>query len=269
VRRAALIALLALAASACTIDVNVGITLDTTGSGSVSVDIAADEEFLQLHQFTNREFEDLIASRGAALGLAFTVTPGDTTLYSARSAVVSAKDIAAILEGLAPGIGTISITTSPEALVFDAPLNPLTTIDDLFPYFEGQDPAQFGDNVNVTVSLEMPGEIASSTGLLDGNGRPTWTIPFSDAGSRVFARSVLEKEGRVLPWTIAIVGTTIVLAVGFLITIRSNLPKSEEPGPATPAAQPPSRSRPPEKQKVGPDATPPEDQPVAPPAGSG
>ena len=270
-RRAALIALLGLAASACTIDVNVGIKLNGNGSGSLAVDIETDDEFEELYRLTGRDFEDLVATRGTEVGLAFTVTPGSNTRYAATVNNLPAETIAGILEGLALGSSQVLITRDATALEFDAELNPLTT--DVSPYFTDSDPEQFAEDVSITVTLEMDGEIDSSTANVTDGNRLVWTVPFSDSQTLVFARSILEKEGSSFPWTAVIVGGILVVAIIFLRAIRANLPAPEEatrPGrqpqpmrrPSTPPAADPS---PPEDQAVAPDATPPEDQPVAPP----
>lgn len=267
-RRAALIALLALAASACSLDIDIGLSLDRDGSGTMSVDVAANEEFIDLYRLTGRDFEDLLATRGPALGIPFTVSPGAVTRYRAETGVVSAETLAGILEGLAPGIGEVTISANSGALEIDGRLNPVTGIADVAPYFAEEDPLQFGDAVDVTVTLAMPGEIDSSTGTRSEDGGLTWTIPFSDSESRLFARSVLETEGRAFPWTLVAVAATLALALGFLIAIRSSLPQTGEETPPTPLRQAAAPGRP-EDQAVAPESTPPEDQPVAPPAERG
>ncbi|NNL13878.1 MAG: hypothetical protein HKO82_09355 [Acidimicrobiia bacterium] len=262
-RRAALIALLALAASACTIDVNIGISLNRTDTGTVSVEVAADEEFHDLFALTGREFEDLIASRAAEVGLAFEVESGPITRYSTETRVVSYDTVEGILEGLAPGIGSVTITGTERDLEIDGQLNPLTRLDDLFPYFENEDPAQFADDVSVAVTVAMPGEVAASTATSRQDGQLTWIIPFSDSDTRLLARSVLEKESPRIPWTSLIVGGTILAAVVFLVAIRSRLTETETVSPMR-ATGPSSRPTTPEDQAVAPTSTPPEDQPVAP-----
>ena len=266
-RRAALIGLLALAASACTFDVNVGIDLTRSGSGSISVDVFTDQEFEQLFRLTGQEFEDLIATRGSEVGLAFTVVSGDLTQYSATSSQVAPGTLRRIIEGLAPGSGAVSIDASETTLEFDATLEPLTAIPEVAELFEGTDPAQFADDVNVTVRLTMPGEIQTSTASASG-GALTWSIPFTDNGSRLLARSILEKPDGDIPW-VALVGVgTLVIAVGFLIAIRSSLQRQDETtrAPVDLGAGPTGPSTPPEDQGVGVDSTPPEDQPIAPPS---
>ncbi len=262
-RRAALIALFALAASACTIDVDIGISLDGNGSGSLTVDIVTDDEFEQLHQITGRDFEDLVASRGSEVGLAFCVTPGTGNHYSAVADGLSAGTMIGILEGLAPGIGDVAVTPDLGSLEFDAMLNPLTSITDVAPYFDDSDPAQFEQDVAVTVTLNMEGMIDASTATRQEGERLIWMLPFSDSGTRLLARSVYENEGRGIPWTLLIGAGTLLLATGFLISIRSSLEKSRETTPSTPPPQAPAR--PPEDQPTAPESTPPEDQPVAPP----
>ena len=270
-RRAALIALFALAASACTIDVNVGIKLNGNGSGSLAVDIVTDDEFEELYRLTGRDFEDLVATRGTEVGLAFTVNPGADTRYAATANNLPSETIAGILEGLAPDSSDVRITRDVTTLEFDAELNPLTT--DVAPYFTDSDPEQFAEDVSITVTLDVDGEIDSSTANGTDGNRLVWTVPFSDSQTRVFARSILEKEGSSVPWTAVIVGGILVVAIIFLRAIRANLPTPGEAtgtgrqpqpmrGPSTPPAADPS---PPEDQAVAPDATPPEDQPVAPP----
>lgn len=267
-RRAALIALLALAASACTIDVNVGITLDRNGSGSVAVEIVTDDEFEQLYRLTGREFEDLVAARGAETGLAFTVTPGTTTRYAARADNLSTETLTEILEGLAPGSSSVTVSQDATTLEFDAQFNPLT--NDVRPYFDDSEPEQFAEDVSITVGLDMDGEIESSTANSTEGNRLVWNVPFSDNQTRLFARSIVEKEGSSVPWTVVFVGGILVAAIIFLVAVRSNLPAPEDSTraggqPLRQFSPPATKPSPPEDQEVGPDATPPEDQPVAPP----
>ncbi len=273
-RRAALIALLALAASACTIDVDVGISLDRNGSGSLTVDIVTDQEFEQLHRITGRDFEDLVATRGSEVGLAFTVTPGTENRYSAVVNGLPAPTLTGILEGLAPGIGEVAVTSEPTSLEFDASLNPLTSIADVAPYFDDSDPAQFEPDVDVTVTVTMEGAIDTSTATRQDDDRLIWMVPFSDSSTRLVARSMFEGDERRVPWTLLIGGATLLLAIGFLVSIRSTLEESQAsspsvPPPHTPAELPEDQapdSYAPEDQPISVDATPPEDQPVAPPA---
>ncbi len=269
VRRAALIALLALAASSCSIDIGIDISLQQDGSGSLAVDIDVDDEFIDLYRLTGREFEDLIATRGPSLGLPFTVTPGTVTRYTASTNVVSADTLAQILEGLAPGIGEVEIAAEEGTLQFDGRLNPLTGIADVAPYFVDESPLQFSDAVDVTVSLAMPGEIDSTTGSNSQSGPLTWTVPFSDSETRLFASSVLESPGRPIPWTLIAVAITLIFAVGFLISVKSSLAQNGEETAPMPLREPGGSIRPPEEQVRAPEATPPEEQPVAPPAEGG
>ena len=262
-RRAALVALLALAASACTIDVKIGISLSQIDSGTVSLAVEVDEEFHDLFALTGRDFEDLIASRGSELGLTFAVESGSTTRYTAASRAVSYRTVEDILAGLAPGIGPVAITSSDRELEIDGLLNPLTDLDDIAIYFENEDPAQFADDVTVALTLTIPGDVATSTETSRQDGQLTWVIPFSDSDTRLLARSVLEEETAAIPWTVVIVAGTILLAIIFLVAIRSRLAETETFSPMR-TSTPSSPPTPPEDQPVAPESTPPEDQPVAP-----
>ena len=262
-RRAALVALFALAASACTIDVDIGISVSRNDTGTVSVAVEADEEFHDLFSLTGRDFEDLLASRGSEVGLRFVVENGSTTRYSAESSVVSHRTMEDILEGLAPGIGQIAITSAERELEIDGLLKPLIGLDDIAVYFENEDPAQFADGVAVAITVTMPGDIATSTETTRQDGQLIWSIPFSNSETRLLARSVLEKERSAIPWTTVTVGGTVLLAIVFLVAIRSRLAVTETVSPMPPlTASSPSTA--PEDQAVAPESTPPEDQPVAP-----
>ncbi|MDH3607081.1 MAG: hypothetical protein OER12_08790 [Acidimicrobiia bacterium] len=263
-RRFALIALLAMAASACTLDINIDVSLTETGAGRVTVDIVADEEFHQLHELTGRDFEDLVAARGEEVGLAFEVTPGATTRYSAASRVVVSETLEGILEDLVPGIGNITIDRTGSELVFDGLLNPLTSVDDVEPYFDDADPSQFADDVTVTLTMAIPGELSTTTGTRIGPGELSWAIPFADSDTRVLARSTLEPEGSSIPWTAIIIVVTLATAFGFLIAIRSRLTGDQE-ATTTPQPMRQTKSIAPEDQPVSVDQTPPEDQAVEPP----
>ena len=264
-RRLALIGLLALISSACTIDVDLGIELTRSGSGSLSVNIVTDDEFESLYALTGRDFEDLVAARGAELGLPFIVVPDDANRYFAESSEVSSDVLEGLLEGLAPGIGTVDITASQTVLEFDAQLNPLTTIDDVARWIEGTDPAQFAEDVSVTVNLSLPGTVETSTADQTGPGDLRWEIPFSEASTRLFARSILVEEGTSIPWTLLVGLGTLAVAIGFLVAIRLRLETGGSgPKPMRPMQTP--ASTPPERQAVGTDDRPPEDQSVAPPA---
>ena len=225
-RRLALIGFLALISSACTIDVDIGIALTPSGSGSVSVNVVTDDEFEELHALTGQDFEDFIARRGTELGLSFIVVPDDANRYFAEGAEVSADVLEGLLEGLAPGIGTVDITRTETALEFDAQLNPLTSIDDVARWIEGTDPAQFADDVSVTVHLSLPGSAETSTATNTGQGDLRWEIPFSDTSTRLFARTILGEEGRSISWTLMVGLGTLVVAGGFLVAIRSRLDPS-------------------------------------------
>lgn len=264
-RRVALIGFLALISSACTLDVDIGIQLTPSGSGTVSVNVVTDEEFQSLYSLTGRDFEDLIASRGAELGLSFVVVPGGPPRYFAEAERVNSETLEGILEGLAPGLGTIDLSATEESIELDGRLNSLTDIDDAIRYFEGTDPAQFADAVSVTVTLSTPGELESTTGTRTGAGDLTWEIPLTASETRVFARSALEPDGQAFPWALAVGAGTLAVAVGFLIAIRSGLTGRQE-STLGPRPIPTPSSTPPEQQAVGPDATPPEDQSVAPPS---
>ncbi len=267
-RRLALIALLAVAGSACTIDVDIGISLAENGSGIVSVDVAADEEFHDLYQLIG-DFEDLIASRGAEVGLSFDVTSGPITHYSAESRMVPADTLTGILEGLAPGIGDITISRTDDELVFDGRLNPLTSLDDVAPYFVDEDPSQFTDSVSVVVTMALPGDIATSTGTNDGSGLLTWSVPFDDSDTRLLARSGPESSSRSIPWTPIILFGTLGVAFAFLMSIRRRLNQQAEAATQLRPLPQPSKSTAPEDQPISSDSTPPEHQPVAPPTEPG
>ena len=210
-RRLALIGFLALISSACTLDVNIGVLLTPSGSGTVSVDIATDDEFESLFALTGREFEDLVASRGRDVGLSFVVITGDKTRYFAEGSEVSPRVLEDMLEGLAPGIGPVDVTATESALELDAQLSALTDIGDVAVYFEGTDPAQFEDDVSVTLNLSVPGTLDSSTASSTGAGDLTWQIPFSNEPTRVFARSILQEEGSSsFSWTAVVISVAII-----------------------------------------------------------
>ncbi|MGI9648968.1 MAG: hypothetical protein ACR2OI_10650 [Acidimicrobiia bacterium] len=270
-KRFALIALLAIAASACTIDVKLGIDLNPDGSGVMDVEIATDEEFLDLYRLTGREFEDLIATRGSEVGLAFTVVPGPVTRFTATSPRVSAQTLENMLEELAPGIGEVTISRNETTLEFDASLNPLTSIDDIAPYFSepDSDPGQFTNDATVVVKLSIPGEVRSSTGSGSSGSELTFTVPFAESDSRLFATSMLEKESPTIPWVLILVVAIMLLALAFLLLVRSRLQDDDthttSPLRSTATPEPETKAAAPEDQEVGPESTPPEDQPVAPP----
>ena len=265
-RRLALIGLLALISSACTIDIDLSVELTPSGSGSLSVTIVTDDEFERLFALTGQEFENLIATRGAELGLSFIVVPDDANRYFASGSEVSPDVLEGLLEGLAPGIGTVDITPTETALEFDARLNPLTTIDDVAPWLEGTDPAQFADDVSVTFASSLPGTIERSTATEAGPpGTLRWEIPFSDNDTRLFTRTVFEEEGATISWTLLVGLGTLVVAIGFLIAIRTRLVTGDA-GPTPMRSMQAPTSTPPEEQGVGVDDRPPEDQSVAPPA---
>ncbi len=261
--RLALIAVLAVAASACTIDVNVVLDLTERGAAAVRVDIEADDEFHRLYRLTGGEFEDLVARRGNEVGLAFQVTPGEPTRYSAQTNVLAANAVEELLEGLAPGIGDIEISATEAELTLDGALNPLTSLEDVAVYFEQTDPGQFADDVTVTINASIPGDVVTSTGTAAGANRLFWNIPFSDSDSRVLARTALVDDGGSIPWAWIIIGATVALAFGFLVAIRSRY-ITQEGAATTPRPIPNVKNTAPEDQPVGVDETPPEDQSVEP-----
>ena len=138
----------------------------------------------------------------------------------------------------------------------DGLLSSLTSLDDIAPYFVNSDPAQFADDVGVNVRVTMPGEVATSTATSRQDGELTWSIPFSESDTRLLARSVLEKESPRIPWTVVLVAGIILLAIVFLVAIRSRLADTttETVSPMRTTGASPSP----------PPATAPEDQAVAP-----
>jgi hypothetical protein len=193
------------------------------------------------------------------------VVPDEQNRYFADGAEVSAETLTGLLEGLFPGIGSIDITSTETGLEFDGRLNALTDIDDVARYFEDVDPAEFADDVSVTVRLSAPGTLDSSTATKAGAGDLVWEIPFADTQTRTFARTIFEQGGYSVSWTLAVGLGTLVVAVGFLFAVRTRLERDESP--SSPLEAPSSRdSTPPEEQAVGVDSSPPEEQSVAPPA---
>ena len=259
--RLVLIAVVAILTSACRIDVDLSVDLTPTGAGDLAVRVQTDEEFEDLYRLTDREFEDFIATRGAELGLQFVVTEGpNTTTYEAHAAGIPAETLANLLGRLSPGLATVSISPTDNALELDADVAPLPEGDDYAPFFRDFDPAELAGSVDVNITVTVPGEADASTADSVTADGLHWVLPFSSESTQVFVRTILEpSEGTSIPWGAVFLTLVLVGGAVFLYLVRSRLRQlvsDEEPAslrlPHAPAAQEPR-------------SIPPEDQPVAPP----
>ena len=251
-KRAAILVLLGLIASACRIDVDLRVALGPDGSGDLELSVTTDAEFESLFRLTDQEFEEFLVLRGEEIGLSLQVTEGADKVYRSSAQSITGESIEALLEGLVPGLATVDITATTETLVFSAELIPLAEADLLTPFFSNFDPTELAENVSVTLTVTMPGELdVSSADQIAGN-ELTFEIPFAAEPTRIFARSQLvEQGGSSIPWGLIILLTVVGGALAFLYAIRSQVGGVDQtsPGPSAPASYAP------------------EDQPVAPPPG--
>ena len=258
-KRLLILAVLGLLASACRIDATIGIDLDRPGNvGDLSIRLETDEEFERLFAITDRQFEDLVAERGAATGLTFRlIEDGSTTTYTSQAEGLTYDAIENILARLAPGLGRLTITNRGTTLEIDADLNSLQDLEDVAPFFTDFDPAAFQEDVNVALRITVPGEITSSSADSISGATYQWDLPFSPEATRVITRSTLvqESDGGISVVT-AIALIALLAAFGFLLAIRGALSRNEEEDTSV-VGPPPT---PPEQQE--PPSIPPEDQPV-------
>lgn len=270
-RRVLMLAALAVVASACRIDANVGIDLARSADvGDLFVTLETDEEFEELFAITDRDFEDFLAERGAEIGLTFRVVEESSgAIYTTRAEGLSYEAVENILSRMAPGLGELGIAGRDGVLEIDAELASLLNLDDVAPFFTDFDPTEFQDDVGATLTITVPGEVtASSADSISGNTY-RWDLPFGNEATRVIVRSSVDPDGGGdLPWALIIALAVLVMAIGFLIVIRSTLTRNaEDEETTTPAAL---RSIPPEEQRATqpeieePPSIPPEDQPFAP-----
>ena len=231
-KRAVLLILLGLIASACRIDVDLRVDLHPDGSGDFELNLTTDAEFENLFRLTNQEFEEFVFLRGEAAGLSFQVTEGESTVYHSSVQSLTAESIENLLEGLVPGLGAIDITPQTETLEFSAELQPLTEADLLTPFFSNFDPAELAENVHVTVTLAMPGTLDVSSANITTGNELTFEIPFAEQSTRIFARSKLVEEGgNSIPWGLIILIVVIAGALAFLRAIRSQAGRDLDTSP--------------------------------------
>lgn len=270
-KRLLLLATLALVASACKIDAGVRLDLSRAAdAGDLFVTLETDQEFEELFAITDRAFEDLLAERGAVVGLTFRVIDTDTgRIYTTGAEGLSYEALENVLERLAPGFGNMAINSRGGTLEIDAQIAALEDLDDVAPFFTDFDPSEFQDDARASLIITLPGDVSSSSADSISGDTYTWNLALSGDTTRVVVRSVVVPPGEGgLPWTVVLVVGGLIVAVGFLLAIRSGLtryPRDEEAGALpTPQPVPPEDqdSTPPEF--VEPPSVPPEDQPVAP-----
>ena len=235
-----LVAILAMMASACRVDVTVDIDVNEDGSGVVAVTMVADAEAVALSPDLpdGLRLADLPAAGWDVTGPE--ETSGGGLTVNAVKPFESADQLPNILAELA-GEGVIfrdvelSLSrsfarTTYEVLGTIDPTPPVATFGDagLAGLLQGEplgrdemtlelETGRFEDSLGLIVSITLPDDIASQTADIDGR-TATWTVSYGDAPVAIDAFGNVEDT---LPqiWRLVALGAVALLVLVFLLRV--------------------------------------------------
>lgn len=256
-KRLVLLFVIAVAAAGCKIDVDVAVDLHQDETGDIAISIETDEEFERIYGFTNRSFENLVATRGNEIDMPFRVVENEEgNTYTASRAGLSLDELEEILSDLAPGLGRVTISMNDVRLDVDANLRPLPEADDLAPFFRVFDPAEFKDDVDVRLQLTAPGDLRATTADSTAAGTYEFQIPMDRISKNIVLATDLAPQGNgmSIPWGFVALVVAVMVGGAFLISIYSAQDAGEAPNPAAGKTEASSSSAPQTQDHVVPPA---------------
>ena len=246
VRALILVAILAMVAGACRVDVTVDIDVNEDGSGLVSVTLVADAEAVALSPDLpdNLQLHDLPGAGWAVTGP--DETSGGGLTVTAVKPFESADQLPIILAELAGEnvvfrgveltqtrsflVGPLVARTTYELLGTIDPTPPMSTFGDagLAALLQGEplgrdetalelETGPFEESMGLVVSITLPDDIASETAEIDGR-TATWTLSYGDPPVAIDTIGTLEGTiARV--WAVVALGAIALLFLVFLLRV--------------------------------------------------
>jgi hypothetical protein len=220
----------------CRAEINVGMDVESTGAGTVAMEVGVDDELLSLIETSGGSIDDLV---GEIPGGATALEPrqeGDLTIYGFTRAFASPDELNTLL---AEGIQGIEAEgTELELTVEDggATLTASIAIPDATEQAGelGDIGGSLGEFLTASFRAHLPGEVVehNADSTLD-DGTLVWDLPVTGGTVDVQARS---ESGGGFPALPVVVGIVLVAAGGVAIYLFSRRSKGE--GAAAIAATP-------------------------------
>lgn len=215
-RLAILVAVLAVALSACRAEVRINLDVTEAGSGTLAAEVAINNQLRDLINQLTGDSEAIISGLDLGLeGERSTDIEGDMTVYRTE---VAFDEVAEIDEAAAGNFTFFDLQLTDDGVEFEATLDVAGEVDlTQFPVaIETIDP----DTLEAQISVLLPGEIEShNADSITADGRLLWTIPL-DKELYMFADTLYPKGG--FPWWLpGLLGLSAALAFGvWLAAVR-------------------------------------------------
>jgi len=238
------VALVALAATACKLETNYGAVINTDGTGKIIAEIGMDEE---AQGFFLQEGTDPFA--GQALGeipgaTTRQETRGDMTFYVIEADVDDVSQIEDMMLNDSESLfKTFSVTVTDSRVTVSATAD---AADTLGAQAEGFDPTVFEDSISANVKLTLPGRILTNNAdRVEGNTL-IWAVPVLGGTLDLQAESDPNGspagDGGGFPMWILVVAAAVVVAIVVYVIMqrRKVVPAVAAPDPMDDLPPPPA-----------------------------
>lgn len=215
-------AVAALAVS-CRAEVNLGLNIDESGSGTLLFEIGTDEEFREFMESFGADTDELFGELETAVGENDDATVVDRDedgmhFEGVEVAFEDINDVVGQVGGIAGDFGafdTFSFEIDGSTAVFDATVSSGEALDPAADF--GFDPTLVsGDAVSINFILEMPGTVtATNADASLPDGRLLWELPL--VGGTVTFHAESDLGGSSFPWLWLVIGG--ILLVGAVVVV--------------------------------------------------
>ena len=220
----------------CRAEINVGMDVESTGAGTVALEVGVDDELLSLIESSGGSIDDLVGEIPWGATALEPRQEGDLTIYGFTRAFASPEELDALL---AEGIQGIEAEGTELELTVDdggATLDATIAIPDATEQAGelGDIGGSLGEFLSASFRAHLPGEVVerNADSVLD-DGTLVWDLPVTGGTVDVFARS---ESGGGFPVVPVVIGIALIAAGGVAIYLLSRRSKGE--GAAAIAATP-------------------------------
>ncbi len=190
----------------CRIDADVSARIDKDGSGLLNVAIETDEEFLNNYALTGRDF-DLELRRRVLSEPAMQLIESTDLSWHIQGNARSPEEMERMLEALSPAFDRVSIQVG-DRHAFTTEFIGFSEGEEIDEVLNGVDASEINSEVDVRLSVHLPGEVIAQNGVLDtDDDSVSWSIGNAE-------RQVLFAETDTASFPIWIVMVVIVSTLG-------------------------------------------------------
>ncbi len=180
-----------LALAGCRVDADIEARINPDGTGLIDIVVVADEEFLNNYALTGRDF-DLELRRRVLSEPGMQLVESTDLSWHVQGRTGTPDEMEQLLEALSPAFERVAIQVK-ERQSFTTQFVGFAEGEEIDQVLEGIDVSEINADVDVSLSVYLPGEVISQNGELAADGTSvTWSI--GNAGRRVLFAETDEKS---------------------------------------------------------------------------